>query len=67
MWYNDDGKVNGDTMKAILMPLKGEAARSFDKVVSSHKRPKVRKTTKAKRAKIIAFINSVDRNEPNKN
>ena len=50
-------------MKAILMPLKGEAARNFEKFVSSNEKPKTRKTSKAKRAKIIAFINSVDKNE----
>ena len=61
--YNIIRKDKGDNMKAILMPLKGEAARNFEKFVSSNEKPKTRKTSKAKRAKIIAFINSVDKNE----
>ena len=52
-------KDKGDDMKANLMPLKGEAARNFEKFASSNKKPKTRKTSKAKRERIIAFFNSV--------
>lgn len=31
-------------MKAILMQLKGEAARNFDKFVSSNERPNTKRT-----------------------
>ena len=48
------------------MPLKGDTARKFEKFVSSSEKPKTRKTSKTKRQKIIAFINSVDKNESNK-
>ena len=38
------------------MPLKGEAARNFEKFASSNKKPKTRKTSKARRERIIAFL-----------
>lgn len=49
-------KDKGDDMKAILMPLKGEAARNFEKFASSNKKPKTRKTSKAGVKESLLFL-----------
>lgn len=53
-------------MKAVLLPIKGNAAIKFDKILSSSKKSTKKHVSKKKREEIINHINKVVENENSK-